>query len=75
MLLRTAAAISIINLTGNRINQCMRAIMISSKHPEEEEQEVAEEEEEEAEARIETEDTMVLTWAMGRVITTSVRVS
>ena len=75
MLLRTAAAISIINLIGNRIKQCMRAIMISSKHPEEEEQEVAEEEEEEAEASIEMGDTMVLTWVMGKVITTSVHVS
>lgn len=73
MLLRTAAAIIIINLIGNRISrvQCTTAIMSSSKHPEEEEQEVAEEEE--AEAKIEIEVRTVL-MAMDRPIITKINV-
>lgn len=72
MLLRTAAAIIIINLIGNRIsNKHTTAIMSSSKHPEEEEQEVAEEEE--AEAKIEIEVRTVL-MVMGRPIITKINI-
>merc|ERR1712166_1714662 len=72
VLLRTAAAIIIINLIGNRIsNKHTTAIMSSSKHPEEEEQEVAEEEE--AEAKIEIEVRAVL-MAMGRPIKTKINI-
>merc|ERR1712166_1453363 len=73
VLLRTAAAIIIINLIGNRTSkvQCTTAIMSSSKHPEEEEQEVAEEEE--AEAKIEIEVRTVL-MAMGRPIITKINI-
>jgi hypothetical protein len=77
VLLRTAAAIIIINLTGNRISKvqcsvkCTTAIMSSSKHPEEEEQEVAEEEE--AEAKIEIEVRTVL-MAVGRPIITKINI-
>ena len=72
MLLRTAAAIIIINLIGNRTSkvQCTTAIMSSSKHPEEEEQEVAEEE---AEAKIEIEVRTVL-MAVGRPIITKINI-
>lgn len=76
MLLRTAAAIIIINLTGNRISKvqrsvkCTTAIMSSSKHPEEEEQEVAEEE---AEAKIEIEVRTVL-MAVERPIITKINI-
>merc|ERR1712166_1233186 len=73
VLLRTAAAIIIINLIGNRTSkvQCTTAIMSSSKPPEEEEQEVAEEEE--AEAKIEIEVRTVL-MAMGRPIITKINI-
>merc|ERR1712166_1003133 len=72
VLLRTAAAIIIINLIGNRIsNKHTTAIMSSSKHPEEEEQEVAEEEE--AEAKIEIEVRTVL-MVMGRPIITKINI-
>merc|ERR1712166_463263 len=73
VLLRTAAAIIIINLIGNRTSkvQCTTAIMSSSKHPEEEEQEVAEEEE--AEAKIEIEVRTVL-MVMGRPIITKINI-